>query len=165
MSHDRQNKAEQNFDKGDQQNTQLQGDGSNLTSFLQSLTSKDYQEALLAQAPPESRALGPNEQAYCTGTFNGQPLMVRFTPGYDPREHKGEKNTPNTVYLEPTKGQNPYYNCLTNCHYDKNGNLVGTPAHAYMENGRPYAYIPPGTPEVTMKNHFPDDKKSKSASA
>lgn len=153
------------FDNGDQTNPNSLGDGGNIASFLQNLTSKDYQDALIAQNVSDntSRALGPNEQAYCDGNFNGQHLVVRFTPGFDPREHKNEANAQRTVYLEPAKGQQQgYYNCLTNCHYDKNGHLVGTPAHAYVDNpqtGHITVYIPPNTPEVTMKNHFPSDQK------
>lgn len=141
-----------------------QSDGSNLASFLQNLTPNDYKEALLAQnvADKSSRGLGANEQAYCDGNYAGQHLVVRFTPGFDPRDHKNESNAQRTVYLEPPPGQpQGYYNCLTNCHYDKNGNLVGTPAHAERNpyDGKITVYIPPNTPEVRLKNHFPDDKK------
>lgn len=145
-------------DAGDAVRPQQQGDSANLTSFLQNLTGKDYQEALLAQNVPE-RGIGGG-QAYCDTNFNGQHLVVRFTPGFNPKEHANEKNAQNVVYLEPQKGQNSYYNCIVNCHYNSKGELVGTPAHAQIN---PYTnqvecYIPPNTPAVTFKNHIPKPK-------
>ncbi len=166
MGHDDINKrTSAPLDRGDQLNPTQQGDGGNIASFLQNLTSKDYQEAMIAQNPTEnvSRGLGQNEQAYCDSNYNGQHLVVRFTPGFDPRKHKNEDNAQSIVYLEPVKGANNYYNCLVNCHYDKQGNLVGTPAHAQRNpyTGKIECYVPPNTPEVKFKNHFPEDNKKK----
>lgn len=150
-------------DAGDFAKSQQQGD--NLSSFLQNITSKDFQEALLAQNVTD-RGIGGG-QAYCDATFNRQHLVVRFTPGFDPRQHANENNAQNVVYLEPQKGQDSYYNCIVNCHYNAKGELVGTPAHAQVNpyNNKVECYIPPNTPEVTFKNHIPKPNANKTAQA
>ncbi len=137
----------------------------------------------------DARAIEGNEQAWAQGKVpiaadshgyhQSENIVVKWPPGYDPRQHAGEQfgdptklgNTVvNIAEIPPVPGKNNYWNALANPYIDAQGHLCGTPMHIergpakHLPNGQTIkgdiTYYSSSRVQVSCENHYPQKKHS-----